>query len=305
MAATVVPSTSEKTLDQGFKNAKSAVRSMFRDAIWMTGNLSKSKRRELDSLGAHLVRCLDMLYLESTEGLPLDIWREIRDELSDAFCGRPQSPEQAALAQVVQRRAIPKQYIFDMVNASDFWIRFRKFDTWEQLDTFASNLGGSAMVSACHVFGVVKPDFEIPALHCGKAILLTQLLANCVTDLKSNRNFLTTEDFDRFKLEVHRVKMKQDCPELKHFIRFNVARLEKLFMEAGQLVSYLDLDGARTVTSLLCMHWRILVRLKLHPESVYMPQGILTRRDLLGLKSRHILGTEGGIPILPQNDGHH
>ena len=305
MTATIETLTSEETFSRGFKNARSAVRSMFRDAIWVTGNLSKEKRRELDALGSHLVRCLDMLDLESTEGLPLDIWREIRDELSDAFCGKPQTPAQAALALVVERHSVPKQYIFDMVNAADFWIRFRRFETWEQLDTFASNLGGGAMVSACKVLGVVKPGYEIPALYCGKAILLTQILANCAHDLKCNRNFLAAEDYDRFKLEVHRVKMKQDCPELKHFIRFNVARLEKLFKKAGELVSHLDFDGARSVTSLLCMHWRILVRLKLHPGVIYNPQGILTRRDSLSLKSRHLLGTEGGIPILPQNVSDH
>ncbi len=291
--------TREETLERGFKSARSAVRSLFKDGVWVTNNLPGEKRKELDALGSHLVRCLDMLDLESSEGLPLDVWKEIRDELSDAFCGNWQTPEHAALANVVEKHQVPKQFIFDMVNGADYWIRFRKFDTWEQLDTFASNLGGSAMVAAAKVMGVVKPGFEIPALNCGKAIFLTQRLASCVADLKANRNFLAGEDFDRFKLEIHRVKMRQECPQLKHFIRFNVSRLEKMFIEAGKLVSFLDYGGARSVTSLLCMHWRMLTRLRLQPESVYCPEGILTRRDLLSLKSRHLLGIEGGIPIIP------
>lgn len=298
-------STDEEYLLRGFKSAKSAVRNVFREGIWITNNLPSSKRRELDAIGSHLVRCLDMLDLESTTGLPLDVWKEIRDELSDAFCGKKVTPELSVLTHVVTKNEIPKQFIFDMVNGADHWIRFRTFDTWEQLDTFASNIGGSAMVAAAKTMGVVKPNFEVPALHCGKAILLTQKLANCVQDLKANRNFLAGEDLQRFNLEVHRLKMRQPCRELKHFVRFNVSRLEKLFMEAGKLVSHLELSGARSVTSLLSMHWRILTRLRLEPESIYNPDGILTRRDLIGLKSRHLLGLEGNIPIFSQTAGHH
>ncbi|QEG21162.1 squalene/phytoene synthase family protein [Mariniblastus fucicola] len=305
MATAIPMPTSNETLQRGFKSARSAVRSMFRDSIWVCNNLPGEKRRELDVLGSHLVRCLDMLDLESSEGLPLDVWKEIRDELSDAFCGNPATAEQAALAAVVERYQIPKQFIFDMVNGADYWIRFRNFQTWEQLDTFASNLGGSAMAASCKLVGVSKPGYEVPALKCGKAIFLTQRLAKCYTDLKANRNFLAAEDLDRFKLEIHRVKMKQECPELKRFVRFTASRLEKLFVEAGKLIPYLNFDGARSVTSLLCMHWRMLTRLRLEPESIYNPQGVLTRRDLLGLKSRHVLGVEGGIPIIPNRNDHH
>jgi len=305
MTNSIASTTDKEKLQIGFKTARSAVRSLFRDAAWVAGNLPKETRRDLSALGSHLVRCLDLLDLESSEGLPLDVWKEIRDELSDAFCNNPQMPEHAALAYVVQRYEIPKQFIFDMVNGADYWIRFRQFETWEQLDTFASNIGGSTMAAACRVLGVEKSGYEVPALYCGKAIFLTQRLVNCVADLKANRNFLAIEDLERFKLEVHRIKMKQECPELKYFIRFTVSRLEKMFVQAGKLVSHLEFGASRSITSLLCMHWRMLTQMRLHPEIIYNPQGVLARKDLLSLKSRHLLGIEGGIPILPQGHAGH
>jgi len=304
MATALTPQNNPETLDQGFKNARSAVRSYFRDTTWVTRNLPVVKRKELDALASHLVRCLDLLDLESTEGLPLDIWKEIRDELSDTLCGKFQTAEQAALAHVMSHNQIPKQFLFDMINAADSWIRFRKFDTWEQLETFASNLGGSAMVAACKVVGV-KPGFEEEALECGKAVFLTQRLANCVFDLKANRNFMAQEDLDRFGLEVHRLKMRQSCPELKQFVRFNIARIEKLYRNGAGLVSQLEFGGARTLTSLLGMHWRMLTRMRIEPESIFSADGVLTRRDWLGLKSRHLLGLEGGVPFLSESVDQH
>lgn len=294
--------TGGSQLERGYKSSRTAVRSLFKGGLWTTSNMPSEMRRKLDALGSHLVQCLDMLDLESTEGLPLDVWKEIRDQLSDAFCGKPHSPEHAALAEVVEQYAIPKQFIFDMVNGADYWIRFRKFSTFEELETFASNIAGSAMATAVPVMGYVKPDWEVPALACGKAIFLTQKLARCVHDLKSNSCFLAEEDVERFKIDLHRLKLRHDCKQLKPFVRFNVARLEKMFYTAGQLVPHLDFDGARSVTSLLCLHWRMLMRMQLEPESIYNPDGVLTRRDQLSLKSRHLLGLEGGIPIIPESD---
>ena len=243
--------------------------------------------------------------LKSTEGLPLDVWKEIRDELSDAFCGNPATPELAALAYVVSERDIPRQFIFDMLNGVDYWIRFRRFETWEQLDTFASNVGGSLVVVATRLGGVAKPDFEIPALSCGKAVFMTQKLATCCSDLKANRNYLAREDLERFRLDVHRLKMRRACPELNQFVRFTVSRLEKDFYEAGKLVDHLELGAARSVTSLLAMHWKILTRLRMEPELIFNPNGVLSRRDLLALKSRHLLGIEGNIPIFDARPSHH
>lgn len=304
MATADAPSTDRKTLDQGFKNARAVVRSFFREGLWVAGNLPEQTRRELDALGSHLVRCLDLLDLESSEGLPLDIWKEIRDELSDVLSGKHNTAEEAALGWVVEQHAIPRQFLFDMVNAADYWIRFRGFDSWEQLETFASNLGGSAMVAAAKIVGV-KPEYENAALACGKAVFLTQRLANCVADLKANRNFLAKEDLERFQLEISRVKMRQDCLELKQFVRFNIARLEKLYHEGASLVSQLEYGGARSLTSLLCMHWRMLTRMRLEPESIYNREGVLNRRDRLSLKSRHLLGMEGGVPFLSESaQGH-
>ena len=280
------------------------VRSWFPNGQWATCNMPEETRKELDALISHQVRCLDFLELESTEGLPLDIWKEVRDELGDALCGKFQTAELAALAFVVQRHRIPKQYLFDMVNAADYWIRFRKFQTWEQLETFASNLGGSAMVAASKLVGV-EPHFEEVALECGKAIFLTQRLASCVSDLKANRNFLPQEGMDRFGLDVHRIKMKQNCPEFKRFVRFYVSRLEKLFLVGSKLIPELEFDGARTLTSILCVNWRMLTRMRIEPESIFNPDGVLSRRDWLALKSRHLLGLEGGIPILDKSVDHH
>jgi phytoene synthase len=293
-----------ESLEKGFSSARSAVRSLFKDSLFVTGNLPNDKRNELDAVGSHLVRCLDMLDLESMEGLSLDVWHEIRDELSDAFHGNFYSNDVVALEHVVTKYNIPKQFIFDMVNGADFWIRFREFKTYDELKTFTSNLGGSAMACAVPILETVEPDYEIPALKCGQAIMMTHLLANCVEDIKANKNFLPLEDLEKFDIEIHRLKMRQEIPKLKNFVRYYCSRIEKLFYEGGSLVHHLDYDGKRTVTSLLSVYWRMITNMRHDPDCILNPEGVLSKRDKLSLKSRHLLGMEGGIPIVPESDKH-
>ncbi len=55
---------------------------------------------------------------------------------------------------------------------------------------------------------------------------------------------------------------------------------------------------------MLAVHWRMLMEMEREPESLLNENGVLSRRDLLGLKSRHLLGLEGNLPVIPEDDHH-
>lgn len=83
------------------------------------------------------------------------------------------------------------------------------------------------------------------------------------------------------------------------------SRIEKLFYEGGQLVNHMDFDGVRTVKSLLELHWTMLMKMKREPEVILSTDGVLSGRELLLLKSKHFMGLEGKVPIVPEGAGHH
>lgn len=265
----------------------------------MTRNLSAEKRDDLSVMANYLAFCSEMLDLSSETSLPVELWREYRANLTAALGDMPCERESLLqLAELVRRRRIPKQFPFDMIRASDYWIRFGGFDTWEQLEKFASDFAGSAVVAACCVTGVRRAGFEEAALDFGSAILLTRKLANCVSDLKANRNFLAQEDVQRFGLDLSRVKMRQHSAEFSQFVRFTVARIEKLYVKASRLFAYLELDGERSLTSLLSLHWQMLVRMKMQPECLFEETELLKRSHIRAMKFRHAMGTEGGLPFV-------
>ncbi len=291
-------------LERGYRNSRSIVKNHFAGNLWIVSNLPGDERKSLDALMSHLVRVLDLLNLDSSSGLSLDVWHEVRDDLSDALCGKCRTEELAALADTAGRYEIPKQFLFDPISAADMWIRNRQFKTYEELTSFAARIGGSLMAAIVPILGYLKPNYEVAAMKCGQSVFLTQVMANFVNNAKLNNVFVAQEDIDACELDLHRLKLRQGGKPLTYLIRLYCSRIEKTFYEAGKLVSYLDFDAKRSVTSLLALHWRMLLKMQREPESVLDPDAVLSRRELWELKAKHLLGIEGNLPIIT-DDVHH
>lgn len=294
----------ESAVERGYRSCQSLVRAQFRDQIGMAANLPKDRYRALMALLAHVVRTFDLMDLESHNHLPLDVWIETRDDLSDAFQDQCVSVELAALVDGCRRFEVPRQYLFDMLEGADWWIRTRRVENEDDLLVMAYRLGGAPLTAAVPIFGAIRAGYEVPAIRCGQAILLTQALAGCVDRLKANRNLLPHADFADCKVDLTRLQLRQPSPGLETLVRRHCRLIEGLFREGGELVSYLDFDGRRSLTSLLGYYWRMLVKMKLDPSVILQPEGVLTARERLAIKTRHLMGLESDLPILPHGHGH-
>lgn len=293
-----------RSLDRGYKSCHGATKRFFKGMLWPLSNIPRDERQAVDTLLFNLMRTIDLLDLESIDGLSLDVWHETRDELSDAFRGRYHSNELAALADTARRFDIPRQFIFDPIRGADLWIRNRKFETFDELESFCSYVGGSAMASVVPVLGFVRPGYEIPAIECGKGVMLTLMLANLAKDMKQNKIFIATEDFKNCEVDLPRLKLRRTSKEFRHLVRVYCARIEQMLHKGGELVPHLDFDAKRSVKSMLSLVCKLLLKMKIEPECILSDEGVLSGRELLILKSRHLMGMEPSLPFLPQETGH-
>lgn len=289
---------SDAEVQRGYKNCLAASRKCFSSSAWMTANLPAERRKSVAAMTCHLMRCIDFLDLESFDGLSLDVWKESLSNLSDTFAGKCRSSADAALVDTVKRFRIPKEHLFEMMTATDSWIRTRHFETHDQMELFAAKFGGSMMAGCAPILGAAGTDYFAPAIQCGQAVHLTHLLANLVPNLKQHQSFFAATDIRKTGLSIARTMMRQSSPELKQFVRLQTSRIEKLFIAGGQLVLHLDFDGKRSLSSLLDYYWTVFSKMRAHPDSILQPGGVLNQRERLQLRTRHLLGTEGKSPII-------
>ena len=295
-----------EALERGYKSCRGAVKKFFASHIWTIKNLPGDQRQAMDAVLFNLMRTIDLLDLESGNGLPLDVYHETRDSLSDAFQDKCSSVELAALVDTSVKYDIPKQFLFDPLRGADYWIRNREFNTYDELEAFCSHVGGSSMAAATPILGVVKEGWEVLATQCGKAIMLNQILASSGEALKRNKIFFAKEDMEDCGVDIAKLKLKKDTKPFRFLVRLYATRIEKLFYDCAEFANHLDFDGNRSLKSLLGMHWKMLLKMKVEPECILSEEGVLSRRDQLTLKSRALLGMEKELPIIaPSHDDHH
>ena len=295
----------QAAIEAGYRSCRRRARQVFRPYAWTAANLPKPQRLGMEALAWHLAQCIELLDLESANQLPLEVWCEIRDDVGDALVGQCTSIELAALADTCQKYFIPKQYLFDMLDGADYWIRFRKLQSFDDLEVLAYRLGGAMMAASVPVLGYIQEGYEVAACRLGKAIFLTQVLANAMNDVSKNKVFFAQQDIEATKWESHRFKLKQTSSSLTDLVNLYAERITKLFEAGGDLVRYLDFDGRRTIKSLIALHWNLLQNMQRKPESLLRPDTILNHRDRLSLKTRHLLGIEGNVPVIPADAPEH
>ena len=116
---------------------------------------------------------------------------------------------------------------------------------------------------------------------------------------------MAREDYAECGVDTARIKMRQASPEFRHFIRQYTARIEKLFLEGGQLTGHLDFGGVRTVSSILDYHWKMFCKIRTQPLVILQPHGVMTRKDKFKLRTRHVMGLEGKAPVIAHGGEHH
>jgi phytoene synthase len=292
-------------IERGYKNCVSLSRKFFAPSAWVTANLPADNKRAIAAMGWHLIRCIDFLDLESFDGLSLDIWKERLYELSDALGGQCRCPQDAALADAVNRFGIPKEHLFEMMTAADSWSRTRKFQTCQDMELFSAKFGGSMLAACAPILGATDADYLQPAIQCGAAITMTQMLANLVPNLKQHQAFYPVADVQKTGVSITRTMMRQSSPQLKQFVRLQTSRIEKLFVAGGQIVPLLDFGGKRTMSSMLDYYWAVFSKMRAQPDSILQPTGVLSQREKFALRTRHLMGTEGKAPIIAASHGHH
>lgn len=301
MAATA---NADSTRVKGFSDSRSMFRYDFGEFEWMVGNLNKEQRIDLHPILAYTRRCLDLMRLRSSDKHPHPEWVSFRDEVRRATSHESNDAQLFALIDVCERNNIPKQYLFDVLDGVDMWIRFGRFETFQELSQFACQIGGATLCAAIHVVGYDKPGFESAACASGGAVCLTQILARCGHDLTEERYFLPQDLLSQYECDLEEPKAGTNRKPFSAVVRSLANQIELEFFEGSSLMDFLSIDGQRMVKSLFAAHWHLLNKIKQDPHVLLYDPVTLSKVELFKLRMKHILGTEGGVPIL-SGGGHH
>lgn len=196
----------------------------------------KKRRRALEAFYAFCRQvddAVDQAETKEKASAALAYWKE---ELPLLYQGTPRHPIVQALSGVVKDYEIPQKYLEEIVAGCEMDLYKNTFATFEELEDYCFKVASSVGLVCLCLFGVsLDPETKQAAASLGKALQLTNILRDIVTDLERGRVYLPEEDLKKFHVTAEDLRQRaKENLDLLDLFYFEIDRARKFYNEAWQ-----------------------------------------------------------------------
>ncbi|OGQ05991.1 MAG: hypothetical protein A3F82_05315 [Deltaproteobacteria bacterium RIFCSPLOWO2_12_FULL_44_12] len=161
----------------------------------------------------------------------LRFWRQ---EVLQIYEGHPKHLISKALSQVVRDYKIPKQYLEEIIAGCEMDLTKKNYATFQELEVYCYKVASCVGLVCLHIFGVpLTPELKEGAITLGKALQLTNILRDIVTDLGRERIYLPQEDLKKFSVTLQDLSGNaKDNLNLYDLLYFEMERARNFYKAA-------------------------------------------------------------------------
>ncbi|HXY32934.1 MAG TPA: phytoene/squalene synthase family protein [Planctomycetaceae bacterium] len=161
-------------------------------------------------------------------------WRvDVDQALEGAGFRHPVLP---ALADVVARHRIPREYLFAVIDGVQMDLESTGFEQFSELSNYCFHVAGAVGLCCLHIWGFDSAEALALAVDCGRSFQLTNILRDVAEDARVGRCYLPREDLRRFGLSEADLRTTHIDPRLRNLIAFEAQRARTDFARARRLI---------------------------------------------------------------------
>ncbi len=288
------------TLKESYRQCVSMSRRAASNFYWSFWLLPRDKRLAMCALYAfsrHTDDLADSDQPVEKRRAAVTQWREL---LAEALDGKYHETLLPALADTARRFQIPGEYLLDIVDGVTMDLQPRRYQSWEELQQYCHRVASAVGLACVHIWGFTDDAHREPALACGLAFQLTNILRDLKEDAASGRIYLPIDDLDRFHYSVEDISRGVVNDRFGDLMQFEIRRAEQLYRDALPLTEYLHRDGRRTFQLMMATYWRLLKKIRDRWRDVLSVRIRLSRAQKLKIIFSNLAG--GGMPKVSNSD---
>jgi len=156
-------------------------------------------------------------------------WRE---ELDRCYAGTASHPTFQALAQILARFPIPKEYFAEIIAGCEMDATHTRYATFEDLALYCYRVASCVGLICIEIFGYTNPQTRQYARDMGTAFQLTNIIRDVGQDARRGRIYLPQEDLRRFGVSEADLLEGRRAPAFAELMRFQTDRAEGFFARA-------------------------------------------------------------------------
>ncbi len=197
-----------------------------------------------------------------------------------------------ALRDTIERYSIPPRYLLEIVDGVVADQQKTRFETFEQLEHFCYLAAASVGLACLHIWGFERPLPIQPAIDCGLAFQLTNIIRDVSEDTQQGRIYLPRQHYERHGLCEDDLLAPRGDDRFRFLIADEIQLTKQLFASGWKVWDSLHHDG-RPMFSLMWRTYRHLL-----DRIAEQPASITNQRVRVPSLQRWTLLTRHAVPML-------
>lgn len=195
-----------------------------------------------------------------------------------------------ALRDAVARYQIPSRYLLEIVDGVLADQQKTRFDTFEQLEHYCYLVASAVGLACIHIWGYRGPLPSGPAIDCGLAFQLTNILRDIREDAGRGRIYLPRQHYEQHGLCEDDLLHPREDDRLRCLVMDEVVRARRLFDSGWQVWDALEPDGRPMFSMMWRTYRRLLERIAEDPGAVAVRRLRLCWHQRMRLVATHFIG---------------
>jgi phytoene synthase len=164
---------------------------------------------------------------------------------------------------VMERYAIPRQPLLDLIDGCSSDLEPQRFASWEDLEKYTYRVASCVGIISIRIFGCTHPDSEKYAITLGHALQLTNILRDVEEDLrKDGRIYLPVDGFSQFGYSEDDLRSHLHNDRFVAMMTSLADRAEALYRETAGYLQPEDAKALKAAEAMRKIYHALLVKMR-------------------------------------------
>jgi squalene-associated FAD-dependent desaturase len=259
-------------LETSYRHCRAVVRrasSNLASTFWL---LPAEQRRGMDALYAFARQADDLVDNDEPLGVRQQQLAAFRRAISIRLTNQDIGPFSfdtrgplallPALEDTAERFEIPPRHLLELLDGVQMDLEKSEYASFDDLRIYCYRVASVVGLACLPIWGCRDNAAIQPAIDCGLAFQLTNILRDIREDAERGRVYLPSDELARFGLAPADILSGANEADWREFLQFQIARAESFFESGATTSRYLPVAGRRVFHLMLARYRAILDEVK-------------------------------------------
>jgi len=219
----------------------------------------------------------------------IQYWKE---EVEQLYQGKPRNMVMQALLPATKNYNIPKEYLKEIILGCEMDLTHKTYATYSELEQYCYRVASCVGLVCLHIFEIELTDKTKGAgIALGKALQITNILRDIVSDLGRQRVYLPQEDLNQFGISIESLSARnKENLNLLELLYFEMKRAQDYFKEAWENFPQSKKEKRKMLAARLMgtLYEALLDKISRNPMQVFQKKVRLTGMEKLEIAGKEI-----------------